>query len=96
MIKSNVETTIEGSRVTYRRHIDAPVSLVFEVWSSAEHLAQWWGPDGFTLTTKSLNFSNGGMWDFIMHGPDGTDYINKVQFVEIVPGGIHFLQTSRR
>ncbi len=83
MIKNNADTTIEGNKVSYKRYIDVPVSLAFEAWSSPEHLSQWWGPDGFTLTTKSMDFSNGGIWDFIMHGPDGHDYKNKIRFAEI-------------
>ncbi|MDI7212070.1 SRPBCC family protein [Leptospira santarosai] len=83
MIKNNVETIIEGNKVIYKRYFDAPIDLVFEVWSSHEHLSQWWGPDGFTLTVKSMDFSNGGIWEFIMHGPDGRDYKNKIQFIDI-------------
>jgi len=58
---------------------------VFEAWTSAEHLAEWWGPDGFSLTTHSMDFSNGGIWSFTMHGPDGRDYKNRIQFIEIKP-----------
>lgn len=83
MIGSNLETIIENNKVTYKRYFDVPVELLFEVWSSKEHLAEWWGPDGFTLTTNSLDFSNEGIWDFVMHGPDGHDYKNKIQFIDI-------------
>jgi len=91
MTKNNVETIIQENKVTYKRYYDVPIELVFEAWSSHEHLSQWWGPDGFTITTKSLNFSNGGVWDFIMHGPEGRDYQNKIQFTEIKkPHFIHY------
>ncbi|TGK83765.1 ATPase [Leptospira montravelensis] len=83
MIKNNLETVVEENKVTYKKYFDVPVDLLFEVWSKPEHLMEWWGPDGFTLTIKSLDFSNGGIWDFIMHGPDGHDYQNKIQFIEI-------------
>ncbi|RHX89058.1 SRPBCC family protein [Leptospira stimsonii] len=83
MEKNKVETIIEGNKVIYKRYFDVSVDLLFEAWSSQEHLSEWWGPDGFTLTTKSLDFSNGGIWDFVMHGPDGHDYKNKIQFTEI-------------
>ncbi|BDA80280.1 ATPase [Leptospira kobayashii] len=83
MIKNSDETIIQDNKVIYNRYFDVPIDLVFEVWSSHEHLSQWWGPDGFTLTTKSMDFSNGGIWDFIMHGPDGHDYKNKIQFIDI-------------
>src|ERR1700722_17257350 len=83
MTKNNVETIIQGNKITYKRYYDVPIHLAFEAWSSQEHLEHWWGPDGFTVTTKSMNFSNGGIWDFVMHGPDGHDYKNKIQFTEI-------------
>lgn len=83
MIKNNLETVVEENKVTYKKYFDVPMDLLFEVWSKPEHLMEWWGPDGFTLTIKSLDFSNGGIWEFIMHGPDGHDYQNKIQFIEI-------------
>jgi uncharacterized protein YndB with AHSA1/START domain len=67
------------------RIIDAPRDLVFAVWTDPQHLAKWWGPDGFTTTTHAFDFSVGGVWRFVMHGPDGRDYENRVAFDEIVP-----------
>lgn len=83
MIKNNTETVIENNKVTYKRYFEVSADLLFEVWSQGEHLTEWWGPDGFTLTINSLDFSNGGIWDFVMHGPDGHNYKNKIQFIEI-------------
>ncbi|TGK86701.1 ATPase [Leptospira noumeaensis] len=83
MINKNTETIIENNKVTYKRYFDVDANLLFEVWSKPEHLSEWWGPDGFTLTIKSLDFSDGGIWEFVMHGPDGHDYKNKIQFIEI-------------
>ena len=83
MIKNSTEAIIQDNKVIYKRYFDAPLDLVFEAWSKHEHLAHWWGPDGFTLTTKSMNFTNHGIWDFVMHGPDGHDYKNKIQFTDI-------------
>ena len=67
------------------RVLDAPRDLVFSVWSDPKHLAQWWGPDGFTTTTHAFDFRVGGVWRFVMHGPDGRDYQNRVTYDEIVP-----------
>ena len=44
-----------------------------------------WGPNGFTTTTHSFDFRPGGVWRFVMHGPDGRDYQNRISFEEIVP-----------
>jgi len=67
------------------RVLDAPRDLVFSVWSDPKHLAPWWGPDGFTTTTHAFDFRVGGVWRFVMHGPDGRDYQNRIAYDEIVP-----------
>jgi uncharacterized protein YndB with AHSA1/START domain len=67
------------------REFDAPRELVFSAWTDPRHLAQWWGPIGFTTTTSRFDFRPGGVWRFIMHGPDGRDYQNRIMFDEITP-----------
>jgi uncharacterized protein YndB with AHSA1/START domain len=67
------------------RSIDGPRELVFEAFTDVEHLSEWWGPDGFTTSTHSFEFRPGGVWDFTMHGPDGTDYPNVIEWLEISP-----------
>jgi uncharacterized protein YndB with AHSA1/START domain len=66
------------------RTINAPVDLVWEVWTRPEHIAQWWGPNGFTNTISKMEVKPGGEWDLVMHGPDGTDYKNKSIFREVI------------
>jgi uncharacterized protein YndB with AHSA1/START domain len=68
------------------RVFDAPRALVFKLWTTPEHLGKWWGPRGFTTTTYAMDFRPGGAWRYCMHGPDGTDYQNRVTFTEIVEG----------
>jgi uncharacterized protein YndB with AHSA1/START domain len=65
------------------RVFEAPRALVFEAWSDPIHLANWWGPDGFSTTTRAFDFRPGGVWRFVMHGPDGRDYQNRVTYDEI-------------
>ncbi|WP_274651176.1 SRPBCC family protein [Paenibacillus humicola] len=67
------------------RVFDAPRDLVYEAWTNPEHLAQWWGPNGFTSTFHEYDLRPGGTWQFVMHGPNGVDYPNKSEFVEIAP-----------
>ena len=71
--------------IVFSRVLDAPRELVWAVWTTPEHLNAWFGPTGFTLTTHEFSFVPGGEWKFIMHGPDGTDYPNRVVFREITP-----------
>jgi uncharacterized protein YndB with AHSA1/START domain len=70
---------IVGSRM-----FDAPRDLVWSAWTDPKHLAQWWGPNGFTTTTSEFDMRPGGVWRFVMHGPDGRDYQNRITFDEIV------------
>ncbi|MBI5794465.1 SRPBCC domain-containing protein [Candidatus Uhrbacteria bacterium] len=79
-----MNTTDSSTReIVITRMINAPRTRVWETWTTADHLAKWWGPDGFTTTTHEFNFSVGGRWRFIMHGPDGTDYPNHIVFTQI-------------
>lgn len=66
------------------RKLDFPRELVFTAWSSPEHIAQWFGPIGFTLTTHEMNMTAGGVWRFTLHGPDGVDYPNKIEYREVL------------
>ena len=70
--------------IVISRTIHAPRDLVFEAFTDVRHLSQWWGPTGFTTTTRSFEFREGGSWNFVMHGPDGTDYPNWITWREIV------------
>ncbi|MFD0540194.1 SRPBCC family protein [Actinomadura luteofluorescens] len=65
--------------------IDARPELVFEAFTEVRHLSQWWGPEGFTTTTRAFEFRVGGEWEFVMHGPDGTDYQEWISWTEIAP-----------
>ncbi len=67
------------------REFDAPRDLGFSAFTDPKHMAQWWGPDGFTTTTSIFEFRAGGVWRFVMHGPDGRDYQGRITFDEIVP-----------
>src|ERR671922_2059242 len=71
--------------IVISRVISAPRELVFEAFTEVRHLSRWWGPEGFTTTTRAFEFRVGGEWDFVMHGPDGTDYQEWITWTEIVP-----------
>lgn len=70
----------------HSREIPALPDSVFAAIEDPERLARWWGPDGFTNTFHTFEFRPGGRWIFTMHGPDGKDYPNQSEFLEIVAG----------
>lgn len=82
--KFSLDLTQDPKVIAGTRLFDAPRTLVFAAWTEPRHLAQWWGPNGFSTTTHSFDFRPGGGWRFVMHGPDGRDYQNRITFDEIV------------
>jgi len=77
-------TGLSDREIVISRRIDAPRELVFEAFTEVRHLSRWWGPNGFTTTTRAFEFQVGGAWDFVMRGPDGTDYQEWITWTEIV------------
>lgn len=78
------ENDTADREIKISRLFDAPLSLVWEVWTDPEHLKNWWGPNGFTNTIHTMDVVENGAWDLTMHGPDGIDYKNKSVYKEIV------------
>ena len=72
----------EDNIIIHTRILNAPRELVWEVWTNPAHIKEWWGPNGFSLTTKSMTVEPGQVWDFIMHGM-GRDWDNKIEYVEV-------------
>jgi uncharacterized protein YndB with AHSA1/START domain len=66
------------------RLLKASPDVVYEAWRNPALLAQWFGPEGFTNTFQSFDLRPEGVWEFVMHGPNGVDYPNKNIFVEVV------------
>ncbi|HEY3359181.1 MAG TPA: SRPBCC domain-containing protein [Polyangia bacterium] len=69
------------------RVFDAPRARVFDAWTRPEHLARWWGPQGFTLPTCKVDLRPGGAFRFVMRGPDGTDYPFEGEYRDVDPPG---------
>lgn len=80
----NEKSNTADREIRISRLLKAPIDLVWEVWTDAEHIKNWWGPTGFTNTISKMDLKSGGEWELVMHGPDGTDYKNKSIFKEII------------
>ena len=85
MTGSTRSSTVPPNEIAITRIYDAPVKLVWEAWTDPQHVARWWGPRGFTLTTHSKDLRPGGRWVYTMHGPDGVDYPNIARYHEVEP-----------
>jgi uncharacterized protein YndB with AHSA1/START domain len=66
--------------------VDAPRRLVWEVWTSPEHLPHWMlGPDGWTMPVCEIDLRPGGAWRYVWRKADGTEMEMHGEFREIVP-----------
>jgi uncharacterized protein YndB with AHSA1/START domain len=81
---SDAPAAVAEREIVIARTFAAPRELVFRAWTDPELVRRWWGPRGFTTTTHEMDVRPGGIWRFVMHGPDGTDYDNRIVYREVV------------
>ena len=68
------ETPTEDSKtLIITRTLKAPRELVWKMFSDPYHLAQWWGPKGYTNRVEKLDF------------PDGKELPTDNDIVEVTP-----------
>lgn len=86
-------TRVEGQELIMERVFDAPRELVFKAFSEEEHLKQWWGPKGWSLTFCDIDFRPGGVWHYCMKCVDkdqgefyGMESWGKAVYAEIIEG----------
>ena len=57
---------------------------MFQAWTDPRHVAQWWGPTGFTNPVCEVDARVGGSLRIVMRGPDGAQYPVIGAFREVV------------
>lgn len=85
-IRSQLAMKKEESReLRTEKSFTVPVDLMWDVWTNPKHLANWWGPAGFTVTVHEMDVREEGEWRLTLHGPDGTNFANRSIFKQIIP-----------
>lgn len=79
---SNTRESAEWDLVI-TRVFDAPREVVFKAWTDTRHMAQWWGPKGFTNPVCELDVRAGGAIRIHMRAPNGVVYPMSGVFEEI-------------
>jgi len=74
----------ENNTIHITREFAANLELVWQAWTTAELLDQWWGPQPWRAETKSLDFREGGFWLYAMVSPEGEKHWSKANFISIV------------
>ena len=59
----------ENSTIYIKREFDAGLELVWQAWTTAELLDQWWAPKPYHIETKTLDLKVGGVWLYAMVSP---------------------------
>ena len=67
------------------RVFDAPRALVWKAWTDPEHMKRWWGPEGFTSPSCTMDVRVGGRFLWCMRSDKGKEYWNTGVYQEIVP-----------
>lgn len=84
MSKQNEATEdYSGREFVMTRELAAPRALVFKAWTDAKHIAQWWGPKGFTNPVCEWDARPGQAIHVVMRAPNGIDYPMGGEFREI-------------
>ncbi|MBM3945237.1 MAG: SRPBCC domain-containing protein [SAR202 cluster bacterium] len=72
------------SQLTVTRIFDAPRELVFETFTTCEHLKNWWGPRTWPTAECAIDFRPGGVWHYCLRGPNGEEAWGKAVYRDIV------------
>lgn len=72
-----------AAKILVTRSFDAPLDAVWNAWTKAELLDQWWAPKPYRAETKSMEFAEGGKWLYCMVGPEGDRHWCRVDYLKI-------------
>ena len=76
----------ENNTIEIKREFDANLELVWQAWTTAKLLDQWWGPKPWRAETKTMDFRDGGYWLYAMIGPNGEKHWSKANYIAISTG----------
>ncbi len=79
--------TVDKAKKTafVNREFDADLSLVWDAFTKAEILDQWWAPKPFSSKTKVMNFEVGGRRFYAMVSPEGQERWSVQKYTSISP-----------
>jgi uncharacterized protein YndB with AHSA1/START domain len=67
------------------RTFDAPIDLVYRLWTDPALVKRWWGVRGSSIPLCELDVRVGGKWRIDMRAPSGKIYPNAGEYLEVVP-----------
>lgn len=73
----------ESKTIHIKREFDANLELVWQSWTTAELLDQWWAPKPYHIETKLLELRVDGMWLYAMVSPQDEKMWCKADYKNI-------------
>ncbi len=67
------------------REFDAPIQLVYDVFTQVEHVRQTFAPYGEEVTVCEIDLRVGGTYHYVMVTPDGIEMSFRGTFLELDP-----------
>ena len=67
------------------RDVAAPVARVWDAWTIAEQLRQWWCPRPWTPPEAEIDLRPGGSFSTLLRGPAGEEQRVRGCYLEVVP-----------
>jgi uncharacterized protein YndB with AHSA1/START domain len=86
--KTGVTTyaTPTDREVVITRVVDAPRRIVFDAWTTPQHVRQWLlGPEGWTMPVCEIDLRPGGTWRYVWRKADGSEMAMGGSYREVVP-----------
>jgi uncharacterized protein YndB with AHSA1/START domain len=88
-LAEEVEAPGEGEGFVLERYFNASPKKVWEMWTTKEGLAKWWGPSakamGYDFKVVRLDVRTGGGYDIVMSNKEQGDLHNHGVYTEVVP-----------
>lgn len=84
-LKTDFTVDKETNTVYVQREFSADLSLVWDAYTKAEILDQWWAPKPWISKTKSMKFKVGGKRLYAMCSPEGEEHWSFAEYTSITP-----------
>jgi len=76
----------DGSEKFYiNRSFEAPVEVVYEMWTNPKHFAQWLAPQGFNMEFLRADIKTNGKTVYFMSNGAGVDFYGRAEYLEVIP-----------
>ncbi len=69
--------------IVTHRFITAPPGIIFDAWTTPEHLKQWLGPREMQMVSCEIDLRVGGSYRYVHRAPDGKEYAFHGKYLEI-------------